>query len=283
MEKLLQWSLALLMGMVCLSTRAEIVELTLPNKIVARADFRQGEPAKPAVLLVHGFLQTHSFPTINRLVDSLAGDGYTVLAPTLSLGVTHRNQSLACEAIHTHTIKEGVAEIEQWVKWLKARKATKIVLAGHSMGSLYNLAYMSGVPDTSVYKLIGVSIVEGSLKVGEAARPALVRKLRLRAGGNVRDVMEEQFSFCNKYRSTPASLLSYVEWGPDRILAAVNRVKAPVSMIMGSRDDRLGKDWLTRLKKSRAKMIIIEGANHFMDGQYEFDLVEQFLLELRSG
>lgn len=283
MEIMLRWSLACLLAIACPAAHAEIVELTLPNKLVARADFRQGEPSKPAVLLVHGFLQTHSFPTISRLADNLASESYTVLAPTVSLGVTHRNQSLACEAIHTHTVSSGVEEIAQWVKWLKAHKATRIVLAGHSMGNVYNLAYMSRSPDPAIYKLVGVSIVEGALKSGEAARPALVQKLRAMEARHGREMVEEQFSFCQKYRSTPAGLLSYVEWGPEHIIEAINKLKVPVSMIMGSRDDRLGKDWLPRLKKSHARVVIIEGANHFMDGQYEFDLIDQFLLELKSN
>lgn len=75
-------------------------------------------------------------------------------------------------------------------------------------------------------------------------------------------------------------MLSYAEWGPDRILSAIDRVKVPVTMIMGSQDDRLGEDWISRLKKSRARVVIIEGANHFMDGEHEFDLMDRFLAEI---
>ncbi|HNQ03487.1 MAG TPA: alpha/beta fold hydrolase [Thiobacillaceae bacterium] len=283
MAKLLSWSLALLLGLAGLSARAETMELTLPNHGVLQADFRPGTPGKPVVLLVHGFLQTHAYPTLHRLADSLAGEGYTVLAPTLSLGIPRRAQSLACEAIHTHALGDGVAELRAWVAWLKARRFANIVLAGHSMGNLYTLSYMTQRPDAAISRLIGISIVEGSLKIGEAARPALLRRLRAQAAGPDRRLVKEQFSFCKEYRAPAADLLSYAEWGPDRILAAIDQVKVPVSMIMGSQDDRLGKDWLARLKRSHARVRIIEGANHFMDGPHEFDLMDLVLAELKDA
>jgi hypothetical protein len=43
--------------------RAEPVTLTLPNHLVALAEYRKGADDMPAVILLHGFLQTHEFPT----------------------------------------------------------------------------------------------------------------------------------------------------------------------------------------------------------------------------
>jgi pimeloyl-ACP methyl ester carboxylesterase len=275
----------LLFGLLVLAgtpARAEIVHLTLPSKLVAQGEFRPGDPAKPAVLLLHGFLQTQNFPTIHRLVEALSDEGYTVLAPTLSLGIPHRSQSVACEAIHTHTVAQGAEEIDAWVKWLTTKSPGKVVLAGHSIGNIYNLAYLASYPSARVVKLIGISIVEGRLKIGEPARAGLVRDLRKVAQVDKRKPVEHQFSFCQRFNATRESLLSYLEWGPDKILTAVRKTRLPITMIMGSKDDRLGTDWLDRLKKTPAKVIIIPGANHFMDGQHEFDLVDEFLHEIKS-
>lgn len=276
------WGLLGLMTLFHGTALAEPVTLTLSNQLVARAEYRQGERDKPAVILMHGFLQTHAFPTVSRLIESLAGEGYTVLAPNLTLGITHRSQSVACEAINHHTVADGVAELRQWVQWLKARHGARIVLGGHSLGNIYNLHYVLSQGSPQPVKLIGISIMEGSLKAGEPARAGLVSKLRARARADSRAVMEEQFSFCQKFRSTSGSLLSYMEWGPHRILDAINRASVPVTMIMGSQDDRLGRDWLDRLKKTRARVVIIQGANHFMDGEHEFDLMDRFLEELKG-
>jgi len=283
MKKTLLWLLAAWTVLASMNSRAEPVELTLPSKQVAKAEFRAGNPAKPAVILIHGFLQTHNFPIINRLLEALSAEGYTVLAPTLSLGITHRAQSLACEAIHTHTVASGAAEIHAWVKWLKARKAKKTILVGHSLGNVHNLEYLSSHPDASVSKFIGISIMEGRLKAGEQTRSSQIQKLRKSMGTRSSGLLEEQFSFCQKFRASPESLLSYMEWGPDKILETIDTIRIPVTMIMGSQDDRLGEGWLDRLKKSRARVVIIDGANHFMDGQYEFDLLDHFLEELRRA
>jgi pimeloyl-ACP methyl ester carboxylesterase len=261
---------------------AEPVELVMPNKLTAIAEFRQGDPGKPTVLLMHGFLQTHEFPTIHRLTEGLASAGYSVLAPTLTLGVTHRKQSLACEAIHTHTMEEGVDELAAWVDWLKRRKTSAIVLVGHSFGSVEALAYLGAHRDPAVRKLIGVSAVEGRLKVDGAAREKLIQETRALVNTYDKHLVTQQFSFCQKYRATPTSMLSYLAWTPERIIVEAGRLRIPTTFVMGSRDDRLGANWIERLQKTKSKVRVIQGANHFMDGDFEFDLLDAVLLELKT-
>ncbi len=272
----------LALAAVAVSAFAEPVELQMPNKVVAKAEYRAGEAGKPTVLLMHGFLQTHEFPTIQRLADGLASAGYSVLAPTLTLGVTHRKQSLACEAIHTHTIGDGAKEIAQWVNWLKARNASSIVLVGHSFGSVETLVYMSAQRDPLVRKLIGVSAVEGRLKVDGAQREKVIEELRALVKKGDKKLFTQAFSFCPKYLATPQSMLSHLEWTPERILKTASHLPIPVVFIMGSKDDRIGVNWIDQLRKSRLKVRVIEGANHFMDGDFEFDLLDNVLLELKS-
>lgn len=273
--------LFVLLAFVSISALAEPVELVMPNKLTALAEYRKGELGKPTVLLMHGFLQTHEFPTIHRLTEGLASAGYSVLAPTLTLGVTHRKQSLACEAIHTHTMLDGAREIARWVEWLKSRKTTSIVLVGHSFGSVETLAYLSSHRDPQVRKLIGVSAVEGRLKVDGALRDRLINETRELVNAHDKHLISQQFSFCQKYRATPESMLSYLEWTPQRIIDEAGRLPISTTFIMGSRDDRLGPNWIEQLKKTKAKVRVIEGANHFMDGDFEFDLLDTMLLEMK--
>lgn len=258
-----------------------IVELKLPTGLVARAEFRDGAPAKPAILLLHGFLQTHEFPVIHRLTESLGSAGFTVLAPTLSLGISSRKQSLACEALNTHTQADAVNEIDAWVKWLKAQKPRGIVLLGHSFGSMQLLAYASTKPDPAIRKFIGVSIIEGRMEFPAATHRQLMRELDEVVRKGDHQVVVQPLSFCRKYRASPASLMSYLAWTPERILKAVNRAALPVTFIMGGQDDRLGQDWLEKLGRTRARLHVIQGANHFMDGEYEFDLMDVVLAELK--
>ena len=49
---------------------------------------------------------------------------------------------------------------------------------------------------------------------------------------------------------------------------------------MGGSDNRIRKDWIKNLKGTGRNVTVIEGANHFMDGFNEFDLLEIVLQEL---
>jgi len=50
---------------------------------------------------------------------------------------------------------------------------------------------------------------------------------------------------------------------------------------MGGNDDRLGTGWVDKLK-AHNRVKIIPGANHFMDGEHEFDLLDSVLDEMKA-
>lgn len=269
------------MGLLWLApTSAEVVTLEVAPNLVARAHYTAGAQDKPAVMLLHGFLQTYQFPTIHQLGESLHNAGFTVLAPNLSLNITHRQQSLACEALHTHTLQQDIGEIAQWVNWLKQRYAGPIVLGGHSLGSLITLAYLTEKPDPAIVRFIGISIMEGRIPEDTAKLAERITQLRQQVQQPKPPLLVQPFSFCQNYRGTPASVLSYLEWTPERILEAVGSAPIPITFIMGDHDERLGPNWIARLQASAAKTVLIPGANHFMDGEKEFDLLDAVLAEL---
>jgi len=232
------------------------------------------------VIVLHGFLQTREFPTVATLAQGLQDAGYTVLSPTLSLGVPSRAQSLACEAVHRHSLEEDVAEIGQWVKWLKSRGHHSIVLFGHSFGSLQSLAYLSAKPDAAVKGYIGASLVEA--QIGETSRTDLIAQLENRVRSKQRALVNQTLSYCKKYTSTPEGLLSYVRWDQTRLLAAIKQAPVGVKLIMGDSDKMIGPGWLKALQHIQTPMVVVEGANHFMDGEHEFDLLEHTLNHLDS-
>lgn len=257
------------------SGHAVPVELRLSPKLIATADYVEGKRNKPAIVLVHGFLQTREFPTIARLAQGLADQGYTVLAPTLTLGVPRRNQSLPCEAIHTHSFEGDVAELGAWVNWLRTRGHREIMMIGHSFGSLQALAYAAS-PGSGVSKVIALSLVDNR-EVSNRASLATLREAKRRAALGVRGLMSPPFSYCKEFPTTPANYVSYASWDRARILELVKSVRAPVEIIVGSKDSRMGADWPERLRAQGATVQAIEGANHFFDDQYEFDLLELVL------
>jgi hypothetical protein len=44
----------------------------------------------------------------------------------------------------------------------------------------------------------------------------------------------------------------------------------------------LGSGWLKALQHVQVPMVVINGANHFMDGEHEFDLLEHSLAHLET-
>lgn len=255
--------------------QAAIIHLEMRPGISASAEYLAGQGNKPAVLLVHGFLQTREFPTVATLADGLQDAGYSVLSPTLSLGIPQRKQSLACEAVHRHSLDDDIAEISHWVDWLKSHGHRSIVLVGHSFGSLQLLAYLDGHPDKAIKAYIGASLVEA--QIDSTSRPALIRQLEAMAAIKQRTLVTHALSFCRKYTSTPEDLLTYVRWDQARTLAALKASPVSVQLIMGDQDEILGQDWIKALQHVQARMVIVEGANHFMDGEHEFDLLESTL------
>ena len=254
---------------------AEIAQLEMRPRIYASAEYLAGQRDKPAVLLLHGFLQTREFPTVATLARGLHDAGYAVLSPTLSLGIPNRRQSLACEAVHRHGMEDDIDEIARWVDWLKSRGHRSIVLVGHSFGSLQLLAYLSADPDKSVKGFIGASLIE--TQIGATPRPVLIARLENPVLGKNGALVTQNLSLCKKYTAAPHSLLSYVRWDQARTLAAVKNAPVKVQLIMGDADNMIVHNWIMALQHVHTPMVVIHGANHFMDGEHEFDLLEQTL------
>lgn len=257
------------------------VTLQMPSGVTANAEYLQGEPGKPTILMLHGFLQTSNFHTIHRLSEGLHDEGYTVLSPTLTLGIPFRKQSLACEAIHTHRLQDDHAEIDAWLDWLEMKQRRDVILIGHSTGSVNLLSYLSAHADTRVRKLIGISIIEGRLELDPEAQEALQQDLLRRIDSGDPSPIKQNYSYCRPITATPASLYSYLIWTPQRILSAAREVSTPQAYLMGSMDDRLGPGWIEQLRSTGQPLTVIEGANHFMDGEYEFALQDAVLEQLQ--
>jgi len=259
----------------CPPAQAEQVTESLPHGLKALADHRAGRADAPAVLILHGFLVNHQFPTVQSLAGDLAAKGYTVLAPTLSLGITRRRSGLACDAIHTHTLDDDVAEIAFWIDWLAKRKHKDIILIGHSFGSVQLLAYLTRQQAPQVRGLVAMSMSHVGAK-GEELRPQeRVEAERQQAAGDA-GLARRSLIYCRgNYTSTPAAYLSYARLGHDRVLELLQQNRKPLQAIMGGADERFGSDWVGAMRDAGAQVRVVEGASHFFDGTHEFDLLDE--------
>lgn len=257
-----------------------VVEALLPSGKTVNAEFHVGKNGLPAVLVLHGFLQTRAFPTITSTTEALATAGYTVLAPTLSLGISRRNKSLPCEAVHLHTLDDDAAEVAFWVRWLMLKGHARIVLVGHSFGNLQLLAYLNRDPAPAVKQVLMISLTDVEVKQDARQRARIAQDLRSRVARGDNALVEAEFGHCRKYVSPPSALLSYLTLSRSSILDTLAKSAVPVEVIMGGKDDRMGADWVEKLSSRGIPVRVIPGASHFFDNQYEFDLQEAVLQTL---
>lgn len=270
----------LLFGLIGVAS-ADIITKTMPNGLSAKADFTMGAEDKPVVLILHGFMQTHDFSTVARLANSLKDEGYTVLVPTLTLNINNRKQSLACEAIHTHTMQGDVAEVVDWIDWLNKKTQRKITLIAHSAGSTHLLATMEGKTDPRIDKLILISL----LHFHEDPLSQNTLESYERAQNDVKEGRQGLFvydlAFCKKYPSEPEAFLSYRSWVQERTIQALNSLMLPTTIVIGGNDNRMRPAWREALMSTKVDVITMKDAGHFFDTQFEFDLLD-IVLDITS-
>lgn len=279
-----RWALCLLSGCLCLGAQAAALQKQLDSGLTANAEYHAAQ-GPDAVLLLHGFLATHHFPTIQRLADELKDNGFAVLAPTLTLGINDRRTSLPCSALHLHTMEETLHEIRWWVDWLADQGYENLYIVGHSAGSLQALAYSLDDPNPAVRRLVLTSLV--ALEPLPGAKPTGASPAQARAWlaeGNDR-IAEYDVSFCQgSFAAPPGVYLSYHAWDRDRVVRALADTPIPAAVIIGSNDQRFtGPAWLNTLQQAAPALRVLPNSNHFFDGMGEFALLDALLEELHSA
>lgn len=279
---MLAFMTGLLLSLAAPLVHGTMVDAKLSSGLIVSANYQAGKPDLPAVLVLHGFLQTRAFPTVTSVVDAASTVGYPTLAPTLSLGISRRNKSLACEAIHLHSLKEDVDEVAFWVRWLVKKGHSRVILVGHSYGNLQLLTYMGRSPSPAVKQLLLISLTDVERKQSTQQRAVLSRSLGDRVAKGNKALIEAEIGHCKKYISPPAALLSYLSISRGSILDAIEKSRVPTEVIMGGKDERMDEDWPEKLVSRGLLVRVIPGASHFFDNQYEFDLQEAVMQALRD-
>lgn len=277
MKTVLHALLAALLSFCALPLRAQTVHLMMPSGMEGRAAYHAGHPGQGAVLLLHGFLQTGDFSTLQQLYEGLAEAGYTVLAPTLTLGVPDRKDSLDCGSLHLNNIGDEVGEIQAWVHWLARQDTGPIYLLGHSYGARLMILWAGLHPDGRVRGLLAISLVGGH---PSGSRLATLRR-RMRRLPPTR-LVREPLSFCRRYTAPAAAYLSHLRWDDRCLLNAAARLRVPFFVVLGGADPNLTHAWAGRLEKAGARVTLLPAASHFMNGLHQFALLDWVLARLRD-
>lgn len=259
------------------TANAEEVRLALDKNIAANANYIQAEDGKPTIILLHPFLQTYHFNVISSITDLLAEEGYGVLAPTLSLGISDRKQSMACEAIHTQTMEDYLPEIDAWIKWLQDRKVTRLIAAGHSTGATTMMMYAEKHPHV-FKKLILISPLHYDLEGGVGIdENQLLEALAEEQKNTPQELKPYRLSYCAELTTTRDVYLKFTHWNETNLSAMFPRVAYFSHMVYGLGDDSINPSWRKKIESSNMKLYPIESANHFYAGQSELDLHDTLL------
>lgn len=258
-----------------LPVSAETIEAKLPSGISVSANFHTGRPSQPAVVLLHGFLQTHHSQPMNSLASNLSSKGFSTLSPTLSLGINQRNQSMPCEAVHTHTMAQDIAELDYWVNWLGNKGYQDIVLIGFSStGNNGIILYNAQRAHPAISKTI---LISPNPSIHDKAERQKIRNMmETQPNTYAKKPMQLSLGYCKKnFTATAGSYLSYAQYDENKILELLRNTAVPTEIIFGSADTILPANWVALVKATNTKVSIIDKANHFFDGDHEFELVEE--------
>jgi esterase/lipase len=279
--RLIAPAIALLSLIIAFTTHAEPVEEVLTNGLLAEASYHQGEPGKPAVILLHGFLTVHTFNLISDISNELADNGYTVLAPTLTLGISRRKSTLDCNALHLHSMEKDLQEIEWWVNWLIKKGHKNIILMGHSSGAVQMTSYASTQKHKEVNKLVALSMIPlNDMHSKNFQDSYQAARSKIKSGND--DIYNYTLAYCTgNYAAPPKEFMSYAKLDNEYIAKTLRSVKIPKSVIMGSEDIPVSATWPQDLKQSGAHVDIIEGADHFFGNGTEFELFEAIVQKIK--
>ena len=251
---------------------AEEVTVLLPGGLHGVAEYRAGAADGPAVLVLHGFLQTHNFSTVRLIRRELGDAGYTVLSPTLTLNIDMRRNSLTCDAIQNHSVEQANREISAWIDWLKLQGYSRIVLIGHSTGSNHLLSYLHSGGDPTVSALIATSAgpVGNWQQPQETRRQIAAAEKAVNAGKT--GLGRYSLGFCvDNYAAPPRDFLSYQQWDPATILSLLKHSPVPTTVILGRVDKWVPPDWAGAIEREAVPLVLINEADHYFSGIGEFD------------
>ena len=274
---LLVWLLVTALPAAVLAGSARM-ELALAPDRVAEADYWPGAADMPAILIRHGFLQTREFPAVRRLAQALADEGFSVLTPTLSLGLNRRRQSLACEAVHTHTLQQDVDELITWTRWLAGRAGKPPVVIGQGLGGIQVAAMLDAraIPVDRAL-LVDTNAFQGASAsgIGHRAVPVLA--------DDADGIAMYQLGYCSRYASTEVASRSYLTWDRGRLQHVLSTLEIPVTVISASTDTGAAANWKVALETGGVEVRTIPGASHFLDLAHASELLDEVVMVITES
>ncbi|MEQ9403053.1 MAG: alpha/beta fold hydrolase [Cyclobacteriaceae bacterium] len=164
---------------------------------------------------------------------------------------------------------ELIEDAQAWLNFLKERGYKKLVIAGHSQGSLVGMVAAQNNKNVKGYiSLAGLADDAGTMVVEQLGKqaPILVPEAKtildsMRAGYTVTKVNPFLASLFGPH--IQGYFKSYIDYSPKE---EISRLTIPVLIINGTTDIQVGTDQAEMLKTAcpTAKLTIIDGMNHLL-------------------
>jgi len=238
------------------------------KKLKANAEWSVPEGVDPkekvAILWLHGLFQTHRMRepiTVQR--EAWVSEGYPVLSPTLTLGISGRKEPYDCSYPLDHEYELNIKEIKEWVRWLDSKGVRRIILAGHSMGGQQVIHAAKELEnDKRVVGILAVAPAKGTPR----EHPLLQKAKKLVKEGKGKTLLETSFFYCQTTKVSARTLYSY--YGVDRNIGRyLKDIDIPVLIVWGGEDNRvmnLPKFLEPYIKgKENVRIEVIDYADHF--------------------
>ncbi|MCK5663097.1 MAG: alpha/beta hydrolase [Thiotrichaceae bacterium] len=228
------------------------------------------------VLIMHGILGHNRMEVIESSQQALLDNGHSSLAINLSLGIDNRHGFYDCSKPHRHMQEDAIIEIGVWVRWLRDKDVSKVILMAHSRGSNQAMVYAVDKKDPEVTHLIFLApgTVDDSKKLwegryGTGFDQTLQGARKLIAAGKGHELMDNtDFTFCPQTMVTANTFNSYYgDLGRFRNFPSyLPRITVPTLITTGTEDERqpdIKKHVLPYVDGKFIQLSEIEGAGHF--------------------
>ncbi len=260
----------------CPATIVQAKPVSIEHRgIKLNAEFSKADEksvADPAILLLHGSGAHHKMETISGIQQALLEHGYSVLAISLSLGVSDRHGMMACDEVHNHLHTDAFDEIDAWLGFLRQSGVRRIILMGHSRGGNQIAWYAreGGVKEIAGIVLLAPATWSKSRaamrykeRFGQSLDELIERARKTAPESRLKDI---PFLACPATTVTARSFLGYYEDEPRRDTPSLlSALEMPVLVVAAS-EDTIVPDLADRLRNNPAPHVslsIVDGADHF--------------------
>lgn len=269
------------------STEPTRLSILTPDGVQLEGVHRPGGAGSDVgVLLVHGLGGTFEGPPISFLADLLAARGFSTLALNM--------RDAGC-CTFTTLFEDNATDIDAGVQFLKEAGATRIVVAGHSLGTNRVTYYRAQIEDPAVRALVLLAGVGNTHQIaltfdvtGAGGQALAEAERRIAEDDAVDDLMEVPLGILGRFYYTPWSLISNggADTNSDQF-RWLPHIDLPILIVQATRDalSPLQRPALAReaaIGSPRADLVYVEGADHgfIQHASRLADIIEEWIAQV---